>query len=72
MKGFAGQQKLGPQEYTTVIPTGSNKYALDVAPKAIFPTTGTPLAIVSTVYEDFNVDGLKIREQRLEITAPGS
>ena len=72
IKGFAGQEKLGPQNYGTVVPTGSQKYALDVAPKAIFPTNLTPFAVVSATYGSFDNNGLPETEQRIEITAHGA
>lgn len=57
IKGFAGQQKLGPQNYSTVNPVGSNKYSLDVAPKALFPITGTSEPIVSATYDSNYSEG---------------
>ena len=71
-KGFASQEKLGEQRHVTVVPTGSTKHALDVTPKAIFPTNLVPFTPVSATYQvGVIVSGLPVTRQLIEITAHG-
>ena len=69
IRGFTSNEKLSEQEYSTIVPVGSGKAALDVAPKAMFPLSIVPVTPVSSRFVN-GTNGNR-SEQRIEITSHG-
>ena len=57
MKGFTSEQKIGDQNYATLQPAGSGKYASDVFPKAIATTSAAQVPEATSTKKEIHLAG---------------